>query len=649
MAELSVKYLFLQIKIKTIIMHRITIILLFVIMTVCSIFAQPAEKKVLTGNDTVYSDTVSFTISSASEYIMNLLQTNNLWSPEGDTMKLSLERLIHHLNEPFDSVRNDLSKFGYDSLKLKHTYVVRKDTLPIRWLNDSTFIFNNVPMEREPLILQKTIIKKFVDTTAYLFRNNILDMESMLNSTLQKEEVISEIIIDTAYLNSIKIKMYKIVNKRIIPPLISYDRYKPASFVRDSTKIIFSDTLKVIVTEKKSPFYIIPNTKMPDSLRLAVKTLLSYTDSRDSILLYLNDLNGNKTPLWLTTGKDDFYRFWVKNYKNDSITIWVGNPAKHDITLILEEDINVNRLTKEAADDIAITLAKPQKTLAKAEPLKLIPIYWNYIISNTFGLNQTYLSNWSKGGENSLSGLLDIKGTAKFTNNEIKTQWTSSARLKYGAILVDKNDYRTNNDILEFNSQYNKVIKEKIDFSLVFFMKNQIAKGYNYPNDSVIISKFLNPGTFTIGLGLEYKPSKKTQINYSLLSYKNTFVFDTSNIDQTRHGIPKDKRAKQEMGGQLLIKNSLSIMEDLTITNSVRLFSGYLDKPENIDVDWEMNIEKKIKWYFKIILNLHMIYDDDIRFEVLDANDQPILLPDGSKKKVPKMQFKEFLGLAFTF
>ena len=615
-------------------------------MTVCRTFAQPDGNMILTGIDTTHSH-INFTISSASEYIIKLLELKNLWSPEGDTLKLSLERLIHHSNEPFDSIRNDLSKFGYDSLKLKHTYVMRNDTLPVRWLNDSTFIFNNVPMEREPLFLQKTIFK--IDTTTYLFRNNFPDMESILNSALQKEDVISEIIIDTAYLNSKKIQMYKIADKRIIPPLMYNGSYKPALFVRDSAKIVFSDTLNVIMTEEKSPFYLLPNRKMPDSLRVAVETLLSYTDSRDSILLYLNDLNGNKTPLWLTTGKDDFHRFWVKNYKNDSITIWVGNPSKQDITLILEEDINVNRLAKEAADDIAITLAKPEKTLAKTEPLKLIPVYWNYIFSSTFGLNQTYLSNWSKGGENSLSGLLDIKGTAKFTNNEVKTQWTSSARLKYGALLVDKNDYRTNNDILEFNSQYNKVIKEKIDFSMIFFMKNQIAKGYNYPNDSVVISKFLNPGTFTIGLGLEYKPSKKTQINYSILSYKNTFVFDTSHIDQTRHGIPKDKRAKQEMGGQLLIKNSLTIMEGLDITNSVRLFSGYLDKPENIDVDWEMNIEKKIKWYFKIILNLHMIYDDDIRFEVLDVNDQPILLPDGSKKKVPKMQFKEFLGLAFTF
>ena len=48
-------------------------------------------------------------------------------------------------------------------------------------------------------------------------------------------------------------------------------------------------------------------------------------------------------------------------------------------------------------------------------------------------------------------------------------------------------------------------------------------------------------------------------------------------------------------------------------------------------------------------MNLHLIYDDDIRFVVMDSNDQPVILPDGSEKKVPKAQFKEFMGLSLLF
>ena len=48
-------------------MHRFIIILLFVFITICRIFAQPAEKMILTENDSGFSDTINFTIGSVSD------------------------------------------------------------------------------------------------------------------------------------------------------------------------------------------------------------------------------------------------------------------------------------------------------------------------------------------------------------------------------------------------------------------------------------------------------------------------------------------------------------------------------------------------------------------------------------------------------
>jgi hypothetical protein len=87
----------------------------------------------------------------------------------------------------------------------------------------------------------------------------------------------------------------------------------------------------------------------------------------------------------------------------------------------------------------------------------------------------------------------------------------------------------------------------------------------------------------------------------------------------------------------------------MEISNTVRLFSSYLDKPQNVDIDWEMSLEKQISWYFKIRLNLHLIYDDDILFPIKDENNEPILLPDGSPKKGPRTQFNQLLGLTLVF
>ncbi len=645
------------------------------LMMMGTAFSQSHENVSITESN--QDSVIVFTTKSASEYIGKLLKNKDLWRSGRDTVKLSLARLIEHFHEPFDSVDNRLSSFPYNSVEILEKDIVRYDTIPFRWLNDSTLITDSPELTKDPFIVQKTIVQKYVDsllvlssdsteevnytrdTLAFLydtiFQEKVAEgreedtLEKLRKTVLVKQDTLTEILIDSSFLESENIPLYRYSEGRLIPSYPLNSARSSARFYPEAGRIIISDTITKMVADAASPFHIVPGDNMPDSLMKAVETLLAFTWERDSVLLYFNDIRGRRTPFWLTSGDDELYRYWVKNHKNDSITLWMGNPSKYDISLVLEQDVNLNRMQKLDVDNIPITKVQPEFDLAELEPLEEIPVYWDYNFSTSFSLNQTYLSNWSKGGENSFSSLLDIQGGAIYTDTKAKTKWTSSGRLKFGNIITEEYGLRTNTDMLEFNSQYNKEIKEKIDFSAVFYMKNQLAKGYNFPNDSVVVSKFLNPGTFTVGLGVEYKPFNKTSLNFSLLSYKNTFVLDTANIDQTLHGIDAGKRARQEMGGQLVIKNSLSILEDLNISNKIRLFSGYLNNPENIDVDWEIDIEKKISWYFTILLNLHMIYDDDIRFPVLDDNDEPVILPDGSEYKVPKLQFKQFLGLTFLF
>jgi hypothetical protein len=399
---------------------------------------------------------------------------------------------------------------------------------------------------------------------------------------------------------------------------------------------------------------MLPGLQTPDSLKLAVETLLNFTVKRDSVLLYLNDVNGNRTPFWLSAGEGDLVRFWVKNAKNDSITIWMGNPSKYDLALILEDDIYVERLGRKTTEELPISGIQPSRALATVKPLTEIPVYWVYSLTNSFSLNQNFLSNWARGGESSLSGMLDINARARYTNKETKEQWTNSARLRFGTIGTIEpgfkvNNIRTSTDIFEVNSQYNRRIFDKFDFSSILYFKTQLAKGFRAPNFDDPVSKFLSPGAITIGSGFEYKPSDKTQLNFSVLTYRNTFVLDTVLINQTLHGVDKNRRSRQELGGQLMIRNTFKIQDNMTVTNAVRLFSSYLNKPQNVDVDWEMSIERQISYLFSIRLNIHLIYDDDIRFAVLDDAGQPVLLPDGSPRKVPRTQLNQFMGLTFSF
>ena len=126
------------------IMRRVTI-LLSGLMIMGRIFAQHVEEKSFEGSDTIRAEHIIFTVKAASEYLIDLLGRNNLWRPAGDTMKLSLTRLIHHYNESFDSVRDRLASFDFDSVKLRYSYILQNDTIPVRWFNDSTFIMDIFP------------------------------------------------------------------------------------------------------------------------------------------------------------------------------------------------------------------------------------------------------------------------------------------------------------------------------------------------------------------------------------------------------------------------------------------------------------------------------------------------------------------------
>lgn len=600
---------------------------------------QNLKESAASKSDTVVTSGIRFSSSTASDYILKLVRKERLWRNPEDTLRLSLSRLLDHTREPFDSVRTRLVEYPFAPVEIKSSTFVLHDTLPLRWLDKASFIIDTFLLDKDPVIRQKTIVMRVIDPLSVPFAIIPPEKQEQIEALLQVKDTILTEFIDTAYIRSKNIEIYRIRKNAIVPSLSYPTKGISATFLEDSSKIMISKSLPVLMADKRSPFYILPGKQMPDSLQAAVETLLSFAWERDSLPIFLGDASGGRTAFWLTSGRDELYRHWVKNSKNDSITIWMGNPSKYDILLILEEEINVERPEKKRVDDIPIISAEPSRSLVKLQALKEIPIYWDYGFSGSFSLNQNYLSNWARGGESSLASIIDMSSNADYHNKESKVKWSSSGRMRYGTVRTKEKGSRKNADLIELNSQYNTVLREKLDFSSVFYMKTQLAKGYKYPNDSVPVSRFLNPGTFTIGVGIEYKPDKNTSFNVSPLSYKNTFVLDTANINQTLHGIEKHKRSRQEMGGQLVFKNSLTILNGLDITNSVRLFSGYLDKPQNVDIDWEINLEKQISWYFKVRMNLHLIYDDDIKFPV----------QDGSDRKVAKAQFNQFMGLTLSF
>ena len=399
-------------------------------------------------------------------------------------------------------------------------------------------------------------------------------------------------------------------------------------------------------------FFSSRNQTISDSIKTAIGVLLDNLEDRDSSVINFTGITNKEYPFWLNSKSEKVIRFWLKNELNDSVTVWIGNPSRNTIGLYLEHGVSFRRPSMQGNVSEARINVEPQDRTKLVDIRKIITKaqYWKFRTEASFALNQGLVTNWVKGGENSVSTALDITWFADYSNKPMLLSSNHFARIKYGLIKSGDDRIKKNIDLLETNSKLNHKAFGKFDFSGIMLFKTQVSKGYNYPNDSVPVSKFMNPATITLGFGLDYKPNRQTSINFSPFSYKATFVPDTAGIeDHTKYGIAKDRRSKHEPGASFMITNEFRPVKNMVITNRLQLFTNYVNNPQNIDIDWEMIFQTNLNWFTDIRLNTHLIFDDDIRTLVFDKDKNPVMGNDGIQKKTARVQFKELLGLSFIF
>ncbi|MBN1158393.1 MAG: DUF3078 domain-containing protein [Bacteroidales bacterium] len=258
--------------------------------------------------------------------------------------------------------------------------------------------------------------------------------------------------------------------------------------------------------------------------------------------------------------------------------------------------------------------------------------------------SQTSLTNWAAGGQSSVSvnGLLSVY--SDYQKN--KALWENTLDLGYGNMRQSKKTgWRKTDDKIDFTSKIGFRATENLYYAALLNFKTQMASGYNYPDDSTVISKFLAPGYLLGGLGIDYKPSEYFAAFIAPLTLKTTFVNDKDLSDAGAFGVEPGKKTYGEFGGYMRFSLKKAVMENIMLQTKLDLFSNYLNKPQNIDVNWETLLSMKVNKYISASLSTHLIYDDDIDIAV-DKNDDGIIDETG-----PRLQFKEVLavGLSIIF
>ena len=272
-------------------------------------------------------------------------------------------------------------------------------------------------------------------------------------------------------------------------------------------------------------------------------------------------------------------------------------------------------------------------------------------------INQLALSNWAAGGESSWAG-------RAFTNfnliYHIRTfEQKLTGNFAFGIARFADRRIEKQDDKIDLTYSLTFDSKTQWNLSMVATFNTQFANGYKYPNNSTLISGFFAPAYLTVSAGYSYKSKdERFQIFMSPMAGKVTFVMNQELADKGSFGVKKGyydqdsiwipgEHIAPALGINVITNYKQPIGKNITYTTLLNVFYNYAEHRDDdrlrLDVNWENNFNFSITKYLSTILFVHLKYDHNTTFPVYET----IEGVETVVNNVPKLQFKESLGIAF--
>lgn len=275
---------------------------------------------------------------------------------------------------------------------------------------------------------------------------------------------------------------------------------------------------------------------------------------------------------------------------------------------------------------------------------------WSHSGLYNFALSQTSLTNWAAGGNNNTNVNFLIRQLAVMTKEQ--WVWYNLFEANLGFNFQNQGTLKTA-DKLEFTSRLDYKLRDpNWRLSLFGNFRSQFADGYTNLEDTVRISTFMAPAFITYGLGVSNNSIKGLNVYASPIQVRNTLVLDdvlflnSKFFDLNASNVVRNTRGgtRWEMGAFVDIIYNNALTETFTLNSRLNLFTNYLDRPQNIDVNWETILVWKAYKNITFSLQLHLIYDHDInvRFRGNEPTSDGVF-------NAPGTQFMQVFGVGIGY
>lgn len=235
---------------------------------------------------------------------------------------------------------------------------------------------------------------------------------------------------------------------------------------------------------------------------------------------------------------------------------------------------------------------------------------------------------WTGGGIGNLSANLLVNYDMNLLKGDII--WDTKLIADYG---VNKNygddSFTKSNDRIEFNSLAGKKADGYWFYSAYLNAKTQMDRGADGG------THFFSPAYFQGGPGLLWKKSDNLNVNISPAAAKlivvhgeytdvgtSQVIIDTFNEAGGYFGVDANASTRFELGAALRGYYKLNVMKNISMENILALYSNYLEDPQNVDLDYTMNLVMAINKYISANFVFQTIYDDNANrngFQVREA------------------------------
>ena len=76
-------------------------------------------------------------------------------------------------------------------------------------------------------------------------------------------------------------------------------------------------------------------------------------------------------------------------------------------------------------------------------------------------------------------------------------------------------------------------------------------------------------------------------------------------------GVEEGKSTRYELGASVGAYYKLDLMKNISMENILNLYSNYLEDPQNVDLDYTMNLVMNVNDFISANLSYQTIYDDN--------------------------------------